>query len=142
MFLMIRHPPRSTRTDTLFPYTTLFRSSGPVPPRKALFRDFPNSFSAALSGAIEIDRRTDERFQRLLVDRVAFMDIDRAADVAVEARMEQPGRIGSRRARGEGHLDVGLVGLASVDHAVAILGRKPRPPSIPHRVGLGCVEHR
>src|SRR3546814_11649167 len=25
-FLMIRRPPRSTRTDTLFPYTTLFRS--------------------------------------------------------------------------------------------------------------------
>src|SRR3546814_19797671 len=28
---MIRRPPRSTRTDTLFPYTTLFRSPGPVP---------------------------------------------------------------------------------------------------------------
>src|SRR3546814_5597328 len=42
-FLMIRRPPRSTRTDTLFPYTTLFRSvrrgagqeSGdPVPARR------------------------------------------------------------------------------------------------------------
>src|SRR3546814_11054923 len=30
-FLMIRRPPRSTRTDTLFPYTTLFRS----PPRRS-----------------------------------------------------------------------------------------------------------
>src|SRR3546814_6618486 len=35
---MIRRPPRSTRTDTLFPYTTLFRSPPrrtrpPVPPR-------------------------------------------------------------------------------------------------------------
>src|SRR3546814_4558589 len=29
-FLMIRRPPRSTRTDTLFPYTTLFRSV-PIP---------------------------------------------------------------------------------------------------------------
>src|SRR3546814_8276482 len=26
-FLMVRRPPRSTRTDTLFPYTTLFRSA-------------------------------------------------------------------------------------------------------------------
>src|SRR3546814_16139812 len=26
VFLMIRRPPRSTRTDTLFPYTTLFRA--------------------------------------------------------------------------------------------------------------------
>src|SRR3546814_1771975 len=29
-FLRIRRPPRSTRTDTLFPYTTLFRSVGAV----------------------------------------------------------------------------------------------------------------
>src|SRR3546814_11899330 len=28
---MIRRPPRSTRTDTLFPYTTLFRSTRPYP---------------------------------------------------------------------------------------------------------------
>src|SRR3546814_12789344 len=31
---MIRRPPRATRTDTLFPYTTLFRSSG-QPGRRA-----------------------------------------------------------------------------------------------------------
>src|SRR3546814_13480558 len=30
---MIRRPPRSTRTDTLFPYTTLFRSWAVAPPR-------------------------------------------------------------------------------------------------------------
>src|SRR3546814_16341580 len=38
-FLMIRRPPRSTRTDTLFPYTTLFRSpAGPwaIPVRRPL----------------------------------------------------------------------------------------------------------
>src|SRR3546814_17381401 len=35
-FLMIRRPPRSTRTDTLFPYTTLFRSLQPR--RAAAFR--------------------------------------------------------------------------------------------------------
>src|SRR3546814_2463836 len=35
---MIRRPPRSTRTDTLFPYTTLFRS-----PHCPLSRDFPIS---------------------------------------------------------------------------------------------------
>src|SRR3546814_20893311 len=31
-FLRIRRPPRSTRTDTLFPYTTLFRSGTEDPP--------------------------------------------------------------------------------------------------------------
>src|SRR3546814_17776962 len=36
-FLMIRPPPRSTRTDTLFPYTTLFRSqSSRLPERPRL----------------------------------------------------------------------------------------------------------
>src|SRR3546814_5794836 len=30
-FLMIRRPPRATRTDTLFPYTTLFRSGMMMP---------------------------------------------------------------------------------------------------------------
>src|SRR3546814_14692759 len=40
VFLMIRRPPRSTRTDTLFPHTTLFRSCGGtgrrVPPDRCL----------------------------------------------------------------------------------------------------------
>src|SRR3546814_18971233 len=31
VFLMILRPPRSTRTDARFPYTTLFRSSHPIP---------------------------------------------------------------------------------------------------------------
>src|SRR3546814_9039837 len=43
---MIRRPPRSTRTDTLFPYTTLFRSAGArgrtdfVPINKAMSEAF------------------------------------------------------------------------------------------------------
>src|SRR3546814_8860217 len=41
-FLMIRRPPRSTRPDTLFPYTTLFRSiaaSASTPSRKLFMAD-------------------------------------------------------------------------------------------------------
>src|SRR3546814_3845722 len=37
-FLMIRRPPRSTRTDTLFPYTTLFRSRARSPYRQREWR--------------------------------------------------------------------------------------------------------
>src|SRR3546814_16407148 len=49
-FLMIRRPPRSTRTDTLFPYTTLFRSGlGPTGFRQTLQRRF-----AAVEGSNEI----------------------------------------------------------------------------------------
>src|SRR3546814_2712898 len=36
---MIRRPPRSTRTDTLFPYTTLFRSPGAATPARRAHRD-------------------------------------------------------------------------------------------------------
>src|SRR3546814_11398720 len=39
LFLMIRRPPRSTRTDTLLPYTTLFRSA--ISPRAHLRPDRP-----------------------------------------------------------------------------------------------------
>src|SRR3546814_14751583 len=37
---MIRRPPRSTRTDTLFPYTTLFRSALPKGSRVRVFGVF------------------------------------------------------------------------------------------------------
>src|SRR3546814_18718151 len=38
-FLMIRRPPRSTRTDTLFPYTTLFRSEQRLARQRYLLGD-------------------------------------------------------------------------------------------------------
>src|SRR3546814_10762444 len=41
---MLRRPPRATRTDTLFPYTTLFRSPSfllRVPRRACIIRRFP-----------------------------------------------------------------------------------------------------
>src|SRR3546814_7803804 len=48
-FLMIRRPPRSTRTDTLFPYTTLFRSGRKLAPAGAQTgtRLFPNQHATA-----------------------------------------------------------------------------------------------
>src|SRR3546814_20859992 len=49
-FLMIRRPPRSTRTYTLFPYTTLFRSEGQFNPAFVQYR-FPESiFSQSVKG--------------------------------------------------------------------------------------------
>src|SRR3546814_8151066 len=48
-FLMIRRPPRSTRTDTLFPYTTLFRSPLLLdeikPPHRADWTDWHEAFA-------------------------------------------------------------------------------------------------
>src|SRR3546814_14760956 len=62
-FLMIRRPPRSTRTDTLFPYTTLFRSTGKYNVKEffgevllPLLRDSALGRSLDLNAAV---RRTD-----------------------------------------------------------------------------------
>src|SRR3546814_8633913 len=49
---MIRRPPRSTRTDTLFPYTTLFRSPGPAPSRHDR-----KSFEVSQYGSFKTARR-------------------------------------------------------------------------------------
>src|SRR3546814_12454351 len=50
-FLMIRRPPRSTRTDPLFPYTTLFRSpSAPPAPYAQPMTGRPGATPAAYLG--------------------------------------------------------------------------------------------
>src|SRR3546814_6213225 len=46
-FLMVRRPPRSTRTDTLFPYTTLFRSLRGASEEKPCSRPAPLRVSAS-----------------------------------------------------------------------------------------------
>src|SRR3546814_18376613 len=45
-FLMTRRPPRSTRTDTRFPYTTLFRSCAPREPDAERLVDDPRFVAA------------------------------------------------------------------------------------------------
>src|SRR3546814_7034682 len=52
---MIRRPPRSTRTDTLFPYTTLFRSTDPPARRR-------NRRGVAISA---LQQRHNARFWRI-----------------------------------------------------------------------------
>src|SRR3546814_3073442 len=50
---MIRRPPRSTRTDTLFPYTTLFRSAPARARRDAVAR--PRTLARRRAGSRHID---------------------------------------------------------------------------------------
>src|SRR3546814_19873512 len=58
-FLMRRRPPRSTRTDTRFPYTTLFRSTvaivGPSGAGKSTISRILFRFYDVLDGAVRID---------------------------------------------------------------------------------------
>src|SRR3546814_1014801 len=76
---MIRRPPRSTRTDTLFPYTTLFRSCQAAPAvadlragcraRRAA-QQFADDFTLAPADAA-VDRRSREAVVAILVTPVA-----------------------------------------------------------------------
>src|SRR3546814_3475417 len=58
---MIRRPPRSTRTDTLFPYTTLFRSTSPTTP-VALSVTNPSSTSPAEPLAMTVNYANSTQF--------------------------------------------------------------------------------
>src|SRR3546814_11557379 len=50
---MIRRPPRSTRTDTLFPYTTLFRSVRPVKDKSVIATNDRDRQDAALAPTLK-----------------------------------------------------------------------------------------
>src|SRR5258706_14122628 len=71
-----------------------------------------------LARTVEGDRLANERLEGGLVDSSSFADVDRAACVSVETRVEETGRILQRRALGEGKLHDILVGFAIADHAV------------------------
>src|SRR3546814_1037347 len=79
-FLMIRRPPRSTRTDTLFPYTTLFRSARIAALRRYGILDTPAEgafnkvtdlvrtlFDVPISAVslVDTDRRSEEHTSEL-----------------------------------------------------------------------------
>src|SRR3546814_12090561 len=126
---MIRRPPRSTRTDTLFPYTTLFRSwcgrefpitPGPGRPklfckaacRQADYLARQRSAEAGISEAELIVTREalDELRDKLYVLEAALEDVERdlaAADgeddlrAALERVPDEIGRPASREGGGQ-----------------------------------------
>src|SRR3546814_15635162 len=87
-FLMIRRPPRSTRTDTLFPYTTLFRSQqtpfgiffGQVEDDGSRFRDHEVAIDEDryLAGRIERKKLGAERSEEHTSELQSLMRISYA----------------------------------------------------------------
>src|SRR3546814_1032240 len=87
-FLMIRRPPRSTRTDTLFPYTTLFRSC--------------DLAGAQRHDAAEILRPAaldHGRYAKLIEQMPEAVDIGQARQVAQRERLVGEQRAGEQRER-------------------------------------------
>src|SRR3546814_6312830 len=64
-FLMIRRPPRSTRTDTLFPYTTLFRSAPPPSRSSSSCRACPRLRPSILGASVQPAFRSEEHTSEL-----------------------------------------------------------------------------
>src|SRR3546814_10977854 len=116
-FLMIRRPPRSTRTDTLFPYTTLFRSRLAAADRSAVgIADLRVAVAAGgFAGQREVDRAV--RVQRPRVPAVEFAQGGRHERGVVQAgRRIFLGAPGPRAALAPGRLE------AFPSHV-----RRPRP---------------
>src|SRR3546814_864238 len=102
---MIRRPPRSTRTDTLFPYTTLFRSPDvddvirEFAVRSAVHRD-GNDIEAAVhrkrfqNGCKDLARATALRVE--IEDPVAFREIPERL-LLFSLAIVDPGALGERR---------------------------------------------
>src|SRR3546814_3042327 len=85
---MIRRPPRSTRTDTLFPYTTLFRSFA-IRPR----RSCGNSAAGFVSAVLGFDQMNEGVFHGRVRTEIAY----RAAFEGVRrVERDQPGAIEHR----------------------------------------------
>src|SRR3546814_3382350 len=97
---MIRRPPRSTRTDTLFPYTTLFRSDVPL-------------------GAGVAEARWRHAGQDRLAGGVPVRRVRRAAAGA----LQQPGGQGRQALRSEEHTSE-LQSLMRISYAVFCLKKK------------------
>src|SRR3546814_8389063 len=113
--LMIRRPPRSTRTYTLFPYTTLFRSLDPQPGRTPADQRIPG--------------------------RCAAVRTPRRPGAACTLRAAR----GTGRAAAEPSRPIGAVGAGDLrrppDRAGADRRRREHRTRAPDGAGLGSEEH-
>src|SRR3546814_9508605 len=97
---MIRRPPRSTRTDTLFPYTTLFRSQQ----RKAEW--------------LEAEKQQNAKFDKVLAQEEAWIrqgvEARRTRNEGRVRRLEQLRRERSSRRERQGNVNLAEIGRAHV----------------------------
>src|SRR3546814_3414864 len=105
-FLMIRRPPRSTRTDTLFPYTTLFRSTN--------------------NELLEIDRQLQAANRKYIDNNFDPLDkrlVDSLQRRRNEVASSVPGSVGNGRS--EEHTSE-LQSLMRISYAVFCLKKKKK----------------
>src|SRR3546814_10731724 len=111
---MIRPPPRSTRTDTLFPYTTLFRSDA---------RDLGGEYRDAHRRAAPAQRKhfaEHDPHDPAPTQREAHLERDEGGHRGIARR---PGRLAGTEDRSEEHTSE-LQSLMRISYAVFCLKKK------------------
>src|SRR3546814_17521986 len=144
---MIRRPPRATRTDTLLPYTTLFRSLE-IAARVALFGDEdpvlpvgevarPDARLEMVAGEGVVDRAVEQAIGWLARD-IIRAGVPAAGVAVVDVCIERP--VADRRGIGGAHIEseIGRLGQL-VDRKSAVVGQ-----SVSVRVYFGgrCVNKK
>src|SRR3546814_10693432 len=125
---MIRRPPRSTRTDTLFPYTTLFRSQEAA---RGIPTEAPAPPTARTNGPAQTpSSRLPAFLQQGKLSRV------RHGEASMVRNRSSGGSMLRRSARSEEHTSE-LQSLMRISYAVFCLKKKikiqnPNPPHTPH----------
>src|SRR3546814_8363392 len=161
-FLMIRRPPRSTRTDTLFPYTTLFRSPVAAAGRTALRPGRPVRLRARAVADRAGERRGDRpagagvlpaRRRRGAGNAAGVRDVCRVRSTAAgtagrsaAARWRRGLLDRSRRRGGVGPAEVGTIGVPVLarqsGRGIRVGGRGAGLRASPARTGPGGGRRR
>src|SRR3546814_10436801 len=119
---MIRRPPRSTRTDTLFPYTTLFRSMTAEARPRIIGHEAERLGSGRADHLVNVDvQLVGDDFP--LVDEA---DAPRAVDILEQFRGF--GNLGRADRRSEEHTSA-LQSLMRISYADFCLKKKKTPPN-------------
>src|SRR3546814_5052201 len=96
-FLMIRRPPRSTRTDTLFPYTTLFRSRLPLRQYREVARGRnrprPRLRICGRIGRVPDQKSADHRSEEHTSELQSLMRISYAVFCLKKKKTQQPSNL-------------------------------------------------
>src|SRR3546814_253389 len=127
---MIRRPPRSTRTDTLFPYTTLFRSRVTPPGRRTASRHLAYRLAGAQRGVIGIALAPATVKSR----GIAFIEIRSGTQTRHEIR------VGDKRLAECDDIAMALFqGTGGTGQVVAAVGDHRAAEFLFHQSGAGSV---
>src|SRR3546814_18805961 len=94
---MIRRPPRSTRTDTLFPYTTLFRSLPPTGGGRQVTDIGPGLLPEGLHDRLPPEAESAATLLRAVMDATAAHGYERVQPPLAEFEANLVGRLKSTR---------------------------------------------